>query len=110
MPSYRIHRLKEHLRQPFRHASHVSGSASVKPRDYEPGESVEASSPYAAYFALRDTGSPLELGDLLEADGGALRIFKYVGFEEAEWLLPEPKQGLDATTSAAAFPAAPALA
>ena len=39
MPAYRIHRLKDHLRQSFRHAAHVSGAASVKPRDYAPGDS-----------------------------------------------------------------------
>jgi hypothetical protein len=88
MPNYRIHRLKAHLRQTFRFAPHVSGAASVKPRDYEPGTEVEAPSPYAAYFHLRDAGTPLEVGDLLEADG-KLRIYKYVGFEEAQWILPE---------------------
>ncbi len=35
MPSFRIHRLKDHLRQNFRSAPHLSGTASVKPRDYE---------------------------------------------------------------------------
>jgi hypothetical protein len=91
MPSYKIHRLKDHLRQYFRHAPHVSGAASVKPRDYNPGEAVEATSPYAAYFALRGGSEPLEPGDLLESDAGDLRIFKFVGFEEARWVVPEPK-------------------
>jgi hypothetical protein len=90
MSMYRIHRLKGHLRQQFRFAPHVSGTAQVKPRDYDPGESVEAASPYAAFFALKDTETPLELGDMLESDG-ALQIFKFVGFEEARWVLPEPK-------------------
>lgn len=89
MPSYRIHRLKDHLRQGFRSAPHVTGMASVKPRDYEPGGSIEAPSPYAAYFALRDSGTPLEVGDLLELENGAIRICKFVGFEEAQWILPE---------------------
>lgn|SRR5579872_5870944 len=89
MPSYRIYKLKDHLRQPFRSAPHVSGSATIKPRDYEPAETVEASSPYAAYFALRESDRPLEVGDLLEADNGSLRICKFVGFEEAQWLVPE---------------------
>jgi hypothetical protein len=92
MPSYRIHRLRDHLRQSFRHSPHVSGAASVKPRDYVPGETVEAATPYAAYFALRDTGgSHLEPGDLLETESGQLRIFKFVGFEEALWVVPEAK-------------------
>ena len=95
MTTYRIHRLKEHLRQQVRFAPHVGGTATVKPRDYQPavtGEDlVEAETPYAAFFALRNTPSPLEVGDLLETPDGSLRIFKFVGFEEAQWALPEPK-------------------
>ena len=91
MPSYRIHRLKDHLQQSFRLAPHVSGSANVKPRDYQPGNLIEASSPYAAFFALKETAEPLNPGDLLESEGGVLRIYKFVGFEEAQWALPEAK-------------------
>ena len=103
MVSYRIHRLKPHLQQTFRAAPHVGGSANVKPRDYEPGpapelaattfegETIAAATPYAAYFALRDSSAPLNPGDLLEAENGALRIYKYVGFEEAQWVFPEVK-------------------
>jgi hypothetical protein len=90
MPSYRIHRLKDHLRQPFRFAAHVSGPAHVKPRDYEPGDNIESASPYAAYFERKQTDAPLSPGDLLESEKGDLRIFKFVGFEEAQWVLPEP--------------------
>jgi hypothetical protein len=94
MPSYRIHRLKDHLHQAFRLAPHVSGAAHVKPRDYEPGDSIDASTPYAAFFALKETAEPLAPGDLLEAEGGALRIYKFVGFEEAQWVLPEAQPGV----------------
>ncbi len=89
MPCYKIYKLKDHLRQSFRSAPHVSGAATIKPRDYEPAESVEAPSPYAAYFALRESDRPLEVGDLLEAGNGTLRICKFVGFEEAQWVVPE---------------------
>ena len=107
MPSYRIHRLKDHLRAAFRSAPHVSGTAEVKPRDYSPGDRIEAASPYAAFFALRgehnhrehshkehsldkpDCESRLEVGDLLESEDGSLRICKFVGFEEARWLVSE---------------------
>jgi hypothetical protein len=108
MPVYRIHHLKDHLRQSFRHAPHVSGAASVKPRDYTPGDMIEARSPYAAYFELRAGDRPIDPGDLLEAESGELRIFKFVGFEEAHWLLPESKleTSIDAPGSieAAAIP------
>jgi hypothetical protein len=91
MPSYRIHRLKDHLRQQFRSAPHVSGAANVKPRDYELAGDVEASSPYFAYFSLKGSADALQPGDLLEAEDLSLRIYKYVGFEEARWVLPEAK-------------------
>ncbi len=92
MPTYRIHRLKNHLRDHFRFAPHVTGAANVKPRDYEPGVTAEASSPYAAFFSLKETEAALLPGDVLESvDDGSLRIYKYVGFEEARWILPEVK-------------------
>lgn len=91
MATYRIHRLRGHLRQAFRYAPHVSGAANVKPRDYSPAETVQAATPYAAYFAMRGTEAPLEPGDLLESENGELRIFKFVGFEEARWVVPERK-------------------
>ena len=91
MPSYRIHRLKDHLRQQFRFAPHMSGTATLKARDYAPGDSIDASSPYAAFFQMKEAGTPLEVGDLLESQSGSLRVFKYVGFEEAQWMVVEDK-------------------
>jgi hypothetical protein len=89
MPQYRIHRMKETPRNSFRWAAHTAGAASVKPRDYEPADTVEAPSPYAAWASLREAGQPLQVGDLLEQPDGVLRIYKYVGFEEAAWVTPE---------------------
>ena len=111
MPMYRIHRLKDHLRQQVRSAPHVSGTALVKPRDYQPlpeeeGPAhfpVEAASPYAAFFALRDSGTPLQVGDLLEAEDGSMRIFKFVGFEDAQWVLPEAKPAVEIQEQSAAL-------
>ncbi len=91
MPSYRIHRLKDHLRQGFRSAPHVSGAAQLRPRDYELADQVEAPSPYAAFLNMRNSGRPLEVGDVLEDENGALRICKFVGFEEAHFVIPEAK-------------------
>jgi hypothetical protein len=99
MPSYRIHRLKDHLRQSFRSAPHVGGTANAKPRDYEPGGAVDASSPYTAFFFLKDGEMALQLGDILEAEDNSLRIYKYVGFEEARWILPETKPDEAAETT-----------
>ena len=90
MACYRIHRLKEAQRAQFRFAPHVSGLSQVKPKDYATGIEVDAAHPYAAWAALRGTGDALEVGDILESPAGALWIVKYVGFEQARWIVPEP--------------------
>jgi len=91
MPLYRIYRMKDSPRQQFRWAPHLSGSASLKPKDYEQRGEIEALHEYDAWQLLRAAEDPLAVGDLLESDRGELRICKYVGFEPAEWILPEQK-------------------
>jgi len=91
MPLYRIYRMKDSPRQQFRWAPHVSGAASLKPKDYEPGAAIDALHEYDAWRLLREANEPMQVGDLLETDDGRLRICKYVGFEPAQWVLPEPK-------------------
>jgi len=90
MPTYRVHRLRDYLRASFRSAPHVSGTAALKPRDYVPGGEVEAATPYAAFLEMRSAETPLEVGDVLEAADGSLRVCKFVGFEEAHWVVAEP--------------------
>lgn len=90
MNAYQILRLRESARQQFRWAPHIAGVSVVKPKDYEPCSIVEAESPYAAWLSLRQTDNALLLGDILEAPNAELRIFKYIGFEEAKWFVPEP--------------------
>ena len=91
MPAYRIFRMKDHVRQNFRWQPHTSGAAIVKPRDFEPADNVESANAYSCWLELKDTGGALQVGDLLEAEDGTLRIYKYVGFEDAKWILPEVK-------------------
>jgi hypothetical protein len=91
MPLFRIYRMKDSPRQQFRWAPHVSGCASIKPKDYEPRGETAALNEYDAWKSLRDSGDALQVGDLLEGEDGRLRICKYVGFEPAQWVLPEPK-------------------
>src|SRR6059058_5334763 len=91
MPLYRVFRMKDSPRQQFRWAPHVSGPANVKPKDFEPAGQVEALHEYSAWSVLRESGQPLAVGDLLEGEDGRLRICKYVGFEPAQWMIPEPK-------------------
>ena len=83
--------MKDSPRQQFRWAPHVSGAANAKPKDFEPGGEVEALHEYDVWRILRDAGTPLNVGDLLEAESGQLTICKYVGFEPAQWVHPEPK-------------------
>jgi hypothetical protein len=101
MPVYRIYRIKESPRQQFRWAPHVCGATSVRLRDYEEGETIEAASVYAAWSALRDSPSALRVGDLLATADGGLRIVKYVGFEEARWAVPETHPPAAAATAPA---------
>jgi hypothetical protein len=91
MPHYRIYRMKDSPRQQFRWAPHVAGCASLKPKEYEPRGEIDATTEYEAWQLMRETDDPIAVGDLLEADNGQLRICKYVGFEPAQWVLPEPK-------------------
>ena len=100
MPAYQIHRLKEGSRQQFRSAPHTSGATVVKPKDYEKATTVEASSTYAAWMTLRESPEALQVGDLLELEGGELRIFKFIGFEEARWYVPEPAPASEAAAIA----------
>lgn len=92
---YRVHRMKQGPREHFRWAPHTGGLAVAKPRDYEPGEELEAVSAYAAWKQCA-AGEPLKPGDLLESvdENGAalhLEIYKYIGFEPATWFVPEAK-------------------
>ena len=109
MPMYRVHRMKDHVRQQFRWAPHTGGATNVKPRDFEPGGVVAADSCYDAWMSLRGTAEALDIGDLLECGSGELRICKYVGFEEARWVLPEVKTGLEQVppVAGAAMPPSP---
>ena len=96
MPRYRVHRMKEIPREQFRWAAHTGGLATVKPKDYVAVEEAEAPTPYALWKQLQATGSPLHPGDLLELvreddAPGTLQITKYIGFEAAQWYVPEPK-------------------
>jgi hypothetical protein len=114
MARYRIHRIRETVKEQFRWAAHTGGTAIVKPKDYDFDSELEGATPYAMWSTLKAEGNNLCPGDVLEmvnGDGtqGELQIFKYIGFEPATWWIPEPKaeqQGKfdDARTSVAATP------
>ena len=96
MRVYRIYRMKESPRQQFRWAPHVSGSTSVKRKDYDEAGSVQAANEYAVWQQMREAKTPLGVGDVLETETGELLVSKYVGFEPAEWwVAPSPAQTPD---------------
>lgn len=108
MPRYRVHRIKDVPLEQFRWAPHVGGLAVVKSKDYDFSKEIEAATPYAVWKLLSEQIEPLRPGDLLELlteDGtqGELRIAKYIGFEPAQWFVPEPK----AEATGAAYTAEP---
>src|SRR5919109_4231294 len=89
MRVYRIFRMKDHERQRFRFAPHTSGTMIVKPKDFEERGAVDAATEYAVWSELKRGSEPLDVGDILVAPDESMRILKYVGFEEARWLVPE---------------------
>lgn len=104
MPLYRIFRMKENDRARFRWQPHASGTTMVKPREYEETGTIEAPHMYAAWAILKDTGDRLIVGDLLVGPSEEMKILKYVGFEEAKWIIPEVKSGLEHIPAAAGIP------
>ena len=102
MSLFRIHRIKQSAGEAFRWAAHTGGLAIVKERDYERGGDLDANSIYAAWKALASSERPFVAGDLLEDESGKLHILKYIGFESAQWFVPEPKETHNVTPIAAA--------
>lgn len=107
MPRYRIHRIKEAPGESFRWAAHTGGLCTVKLKDYEPAEEIESPSPYRVWKSLAASDHPLRPGDLLQTlsgEGeapGPLHIAKYIGFEPAQWYIPEPKPEIGSATAIA---------
>jgi hypothetical protein len=102
MASFRIYRMRPHVKQYFRWAPHVTGLATVKQRDYHAAGEFEASNEYALWAELKNSDQALEVGDLVEsiAEAGAgLKICKFVGFESAKWAETEAVTASSTTES-----------
>jgi len=88
-------------RENFRWAAHTGGLAILKPKDYELGEEISAANPYECWRTALARGTPLRPGDVLQvienpelglqSSAGELFVTKYIGFEPAQWFVPEPK-------------------
>ena len=92
METFRIYRMRPHVKQYFRWAPHVTGLATVKPRDYEPGAEFVAPNEYALWAELKGSEQALDVGDLVEIvsdNSSTLKICKFVGFESATWAKTE---------------------
>jgi hypothetical protein len=108
--------MRDHVRASFRNAPHTSGVAQVKPRDFlalpeilETAEAIDAASPYAAWHQMLDSERPLIIGDLLESTAdNKLFLCKYVGFDQAQWVVPEAKEPVAAAADATPEPASAA--
>jgi len=99
--------MKDQASQQFRWAPHLTGATQIKRKDYDEAGEIDAANEYAAWQSLRDSGTPLRVGDLLDNPAGELRICKYVGFDAAQWILPEVKTGLESAPVAAGPTVAP---
>jgi hypothetical protein len=104
MPRYRIHRIKQAPFESFRWGAHTAGLAVIRPKDYDFGKEIEAESPFAAWKLLGASGNALRPGDVLETElndptSTSLLITKYIGFEPAQWFVPEPKPDRTANSS-----------
>jgi hypothetical protein len=97
MPVYHVFRLKENLQQQFRWAPHLGGVTGVKPKDYQEIFTIDAPSPYAAWHELAASERALKVGDLLSDGDAGLYILKYIGIEEAHWIVPEAKPAPETT-------------
>lgn len=75
----------------FRAAPHTSGETAVKLKDYIEAGTVDAANSYEAWEMMKSSPQPLEVGDILETELGGIKICKYVGFEDAKWIVPEVK-------------------
>jgi hypothetical protein len=80
----------------------------LKPKDYELAEELECANPYAAWKRALSDGRPLRPGDVLERiqentgeETQQLWINKYVGFEPAQWSVPELKPAASPSTAQA---------
>ncbi len=111
MVSFKIHRLKDNASAQFRWAPHTSGPASVKQRDYEVVGEVDAVGAYGLFNQLRGTPNELRVGDILELPDGSLKIFKFVGLEDATWFVAPPKAEIapEALAGTAADPSGSAV-
>jgi hypothetical protein len=92
MATFRVWRLRDAQRQSFKNQEHMGGTSAVKAKDYHEAVEVEAENVYAAWDTLKETENRLDVGDVLANSDGKLWIYKYIGFEIAEWQVIEPKQ------------------
>ena len=95
MPRYRILYLRDSQVDRFRSAAPREKPYRLRVMDYDEGEVIEASTPYAVWKQLQEgeglseTKRPFGVGDVLQSDESELLVLNYWGFDEARWRTPE---------------------
>jgi hypothetical protein len=112
MPLYRILYLRDSQVDRFRNAPPREKPYHLRVRNYDEGEVIESSTPYAVWKQLQeceeasDSKRPFGVGDVLQSDESELLVLNYWGFDEARWQTPEENaaderlQALAASTGA----------
>ena len=89
MPRYQVFYLRDTQAQRFRNAAPKEKPYSLRIKDYDEGETIEAPTPYALWKQLQEGEGarerPFGVGDVLESDESELLVLNFWGFDEAQW-------------------------
>ena len=93
MPRYQVFYLRDTQVQKFRNAAPKEKPYSLQIKDYEEGETIEASTPYAVWKQLQEAEGtkerPFAVGDVLQSDESEPLVLNFWGFDEAQWQATE---------------------
>ena len=93
MPRYQVFYLRDTQVQKFRNAAPGEKPYHLRSKDYDEGETIEASTPYALWKKLQEdegtTERPFGVGDVLESDESELLVLNFWGFDKAQWQVAE---------------------
>ncbi len=93
MPRYQVFYLRDTQVQKFRNAAPKEKPYSLRIKDYEEGETIEAPTPYALWKQFQEVEGtrerPFAVGDVLESDESELLVLNFWGFDEAQWRAAE---------------------
>lgn len=91
MPRYRVLHLLPEYASKFREKPPRDPPYLLRESHYEQGREVEAQTPYELWQKLHEQAQTegdsraVQVGDAVSADGGALLVCNFWGFDPAEW-------------------------